>query len=102
MAARKIRGRREPRDITVESYANITEGPVPLLSSSQGSSKSFSSSRPNSEEKSLPSNPLSTASSIEGTHSSSSSSSQTDQINFISGNPFVEVTKGILHLYKEE
>jgi hypothetical protein len=25
-----------------------------------------------------------------------------DQINFISGNPFVEVTKGILHLYKEE
>lgn len=25
-----------------------------------------------------------------------------EQINFISGNPFVEVTKGILHLYKEE
>lgn len=22
-------------------------------------------------------------------------------INFVSGNPFVEVTKGILHLYKE-
>jgi hypothetical protein len=25
-----------------------------------------------------------------------------EQINFTSGNPFVEVTKGILHLYKEE
>jgi hypothetical protein len=25
-----------------------------------------------------------------------------EQINFISGNPFVEVTKGVLHLYKEE
>lgn len=24
-----------------------------------------------------------------------------DMINFASGNPFVEVTKGILHLYKE-
>lgn len=23
-------------------------------------------------------------------------------INFVSGNPFVEVTKGILHLYKEK
>jgi hypothetical protein len=25
-----------------------------------------------------------------------------EQMNFISGNPFVEVTKGILHLYKEK
>lgn len=26
----------------------------------------------------------------------------TDEIGFFSGNPFVEITKGILHLYKEE
>ena len=28
--------------------------------------------------------------------------SSADQINFISGNPYVEVTKGILHLFKEK
>lgn len=98
MAARKIRGCREPRDITVETYANITEGPVALLSSSSSllssSSKSYSSSRPNSEEKTL--------SNVDTIEATSSSTSQTDQINFISGNPFVEVTKGILHLYKED
>ncbi|XP_067015276.2 BRCA1-associated protein isoform X2 [Anabrus simplex] len=31
-----------------------------------------------------------------------SSAKQWDQIPFISGNPFVEVTKGILHLFKED
>ncbi|XP_011315418.1 BRCA1-associated protein isoform X2 [Fopius arisanus] len=96
MAARKTRGRREPRDITVESYASVTEGPVPLLSS-QGSSKPHS--RPTSEESSSSSNQVSTAT-VEG--SPPNASSPTDQINFISGNPFVEVTKGILHLYKED
>ncbi|XP_063989228.1 BRCA1-associated protein [Diachasmimorpha longicaudata] len=95
MAARKMRGRREPRDITVESYASVTEGPVPLLSS-QGSSKPHS--RPNSEESSSSSNQINAAT-VEGAPANTSS---TDQINFISGNPFVEVTKGILHLYKEE
>ncbi|XP_015121101.1 BRCA1-associated protein [Diachasma alloeum] len=95
MAARKMRGRREPRDITVESYASVTEGPVPLLSS-QGSSKPHS--RPNSEESSSSSNQINTAT-VEGSPPNASS---TEQINFISGNPFVEVTKGILHLYKED
>ena len=32
---------------------------------------------------------------LDGTNTAS------DTINFVSGNPFVEVTKGILHLYKE-
>lgn len=31
-----------------------------------------------------------------------SASRGAEQINFISGNPFVEVTKGILHVYKEK
>ncbi|KAK0096213.1 hypothetical protein PV326_006104 [Microctonus aethiopoides] len=99
MATRKMRGNREPRDITVESYASITEGPTPMLSTSQ-SSKCQSGSRPNIEETSRLSNSISTTGTVEGTQSTSCTSP--DQINFISGNPFVEVTKGILHLYKED
>ncbi|XP_012250840.2 BRCA1-associated protein isoform X2 [Athalia rosae] len=99
MAARKMRGRREPKDVTVESYASVTERPNPLFPS-RGPEKSNSSTRVHSEE----------------THSSNSAlnagpgesdgatarSSPPDQINFFSGNPFVEVTKGILHLFKED
>ena len=35
------------------------------------------------------------------TTSGASSSGADSAVNFISGNPFVEVTKGVLHLYKE-
>lgn len=96
MATKKTRGRREPSEITVENYVAATERPTPLLSSSQGTSKSHSASRANSEE---------------GCHSGDVHSTgdtaaapfvSPDQISFISGNPFVEVTKGILHLYKED
>ncbi|KAK0183329.1 hypothetical protein PV327_001380 [Microctonus hyperodae] len=100
MAMRKMRGNREPRDITVESYASITEGPTPMLSTSK-SGKCQSVSRQNTEETSRLSNSISTTGTVEGTQSTSCSTSP-DQINFISGNPFVEVTKGILHLYKED
>lgn len=92
MAARKMRGCREPRDVTVESYASVTEGPTPLLPP-RCPGKSNSTSRATSEE-TYNSGPA------EGDGASSRSSSE--QINFFSGNPFVEVTKGILHLFKEE
>ncbi len=42
------------------------------------------------------STPASTASSAE-----SGKETLGSQLNFVSGNPFVEVTKGVLHLYKE-
>lgn len=34
--------------------------------------------------------------------SKESSEEKNGEIGFFSGNPFVEITKGILHLYKEE
>lgn len=97
MAARKMRGCREPRDVTVESYASVAEGPSPLLPS-RGPSQSNSSSRANSEETSKSNAPSSE--SFEG--DGAAAQNPPDQINFFSGNPFVEVTKGILHLFKEE
>lgn len=90
MAARKLRGRREPKDITVESFSN--EGPTPLLSRGN-TTRSQTTSRPNSEESTF---------SNSNEAIGNTASAMPDQINFISGNPFVEVTKGILHLFKEE
>ena len=96
---RKMRGSRDPRDITIETYTDSNEKPLPLLPQSHGSraSKSQSTSRENSEEKSSIS--TSVADSSKGATACNVSA---DQINFISGNPFVEVTKGILHLFKEK
>lgn len=100
MAARKMRGRREPRDITLENYSCTTERPSPFLSS-QGSSKPHLLPRANSEETSFTT--CTSVSTSEGAEIiGATACSQSDQINFISGNPFVEVTKGILHLFKEE
>ncbi|XP_014615924.1 PREDICTED: BRCA1-associated protein [Polistes canadensis] len=100
MAARKMRGRREARDITLENYSCTAEGPSPFLSS-QGSSKPHLLPRTNSEDTSFTT--CTSVSTSEGTEIiGATACSQSDQINFISGNPFVEVTKGILHLFKED
>jgi len=40
--------------------------------------------------------------SIAETGASSSKTGTLENVPFVSGNPFVEVTKGILHLYKEK
>lgn len=34
--------------------------------------------------------------------SDSEGAGETKKVTFLSGNPFVEVTKGVLHLYKEK
>ncbi|XP_012058743.1 PREDICTED: BRCA1-associated protein [Atta cephalotes] len=100
MAAKKTRGCREPRDINVETYTNKTETTSPLLSN-QTTSKSHSFSRTNSEETSfVNSNHIASSTPTEITGAAACTSP--DQISFISGNPFVEVTKGILHLFKED
>lgn len=90
---RKIRGCREPRNITIENYSSAEEGPTPLLP--QSSNKSHPTSRVSPEESasSISQNP---------TPEGAASCNVPDQISFFSGNPFVEVTKGILHLFKEE
>ncbi|KAM3956792.1 BRCA1-associated protein [Aphomia sociella] len=73
---KRDRGARESKTITVETYASVLTGPntdIGLL--------------PTSSRRSPP----------EG----SSISEDDDTISFFCGNPLVEVTKGILHLYKE-
>ncbi|XP_011705414.1 PREDICTED: BRCA1-associated protein [Wasmannia auropunctata] len=100
MAAKKTRGCREPRDINVETYTNVEETMSPLLSS-QSTSKSLSFSRTNSEETSF-ANSNHVANSAPGEITGATACTSPDQISFISGNPFVEVTKGILHLFKED
>ncbi|CAK1541409.1 unnamed protein product [Leptosia nina] len=71
---KKDRGARETKTITVETYASILTGPnvVPGLL------------------------PTSSRRSPEG-----STSDENDVISFFCGNPLIEVTKGVLHLYKE-
>lgn len=87
--AAKMRGRRELTKINMENCTNLTEKPD-LSLPSQGTSTSGSTSRANSEE-----------TTYDNSEVAGASACACDQINFISGNPFVEVTKGIIHLYKE-
>lgn len=137
MAAKNVkpntrRGRREMRDITVETYARSGEEVSPVLPNSnawesgQTAITLFSSAPVHSDSHS--SGKLS-ESSVKHSVASQSSMSEDDMpssrrsldldeadpmlrgerervgdpslIPFVSGNPFVEVTKGILHLYKE-
>ncbi|PNF20905.1 BRCA1-associated protein [Cryptotermes secundus] len=88
------RGRREMRDITIETYSSDTgeTRPLGLIPGSEST-----------ESAALP------LASVEDPKSRWSCEPDCmdpgfktrEQMNFVSGNPFVEVTKGILHLYKE-
>ena len=84
---KKNRGRREMGEVTVQTFTNFEEGASALdkvpdvEASAEAETCSTPSSSKASTKESTPANP--------------------DQINFVSGNPFVEVTKGVLHLYKE-
>uniref|UniRef100_A0A1B6F5P3 BRCA1-associated protein n=1 Tax=Cuerna arida TaxID=1464854 RepID=A0A1B6F5P3_9HEMI len=77
----KQRTRREVREYTVETYSHddSSSGPKPLLCSSYKVDKTLEEGEKDFSKKDIP----------------------FDFVNFISGNPFVEITKGILHLYKE-
>ncbi|XP_047538433.1 BRCA1-associated protein [Vanessa atalanta] len=72
---KKDRGARDSKTITVETYASIVMGP-----------NSVSGILPTSSRRSP----------LEG-----STSEDDNTISFFCGNPLVEVTKGVLHLYKE-
>ncbi|KAG8268242.1 BRCA1-associated protein [Homalodisca vitripennis] len=76
----KQRTRREVREYTVETYSHDdSSGPKPLLCNSYKVDKTLEEGEKDFSKKEIP----------------------LDFVNFISGNPFVEITKGILHLYKE-
>lgn len=81
------RGRRQMKDITIETYTSqertedaslLKSGCVKQVDGSDATKKSTDEKKNNVVDLRL------------------------EPITFLSGNPFVEVTKGILHLYKEE
>ncbi|XP_063241292.1 BRCA1-associated protein [Bacillus rossius redtenbacheri] len=97
MAADKIRmarGRRQMKDITIETYTNKSgeQSQRSLLSGSQSKIATFECSSLESDPKSLK---------LFSKDSEKPNAKQKIEIAFISGNPFVEGTKGILHLFKE-
>ncbi len=103
-AAKHVRGKRQMSDITVTTFdmeQKQQKESTPLSADEAGTDTGCSSSERG--EASKPSTKESTPASMGAASSSASSSSAADkdQIKFISGNPFVEVTKGVIHLYKE-
>lgn len=77
---KEIRGQRKAKKIQIETYANILSESPQDQSSKGVLPKSSREQTPLDEGESIPEVP--------------------GEMNFFSGNPFVEVTKGILHLYK--
>lgn len=78
-AAKLVLAQRTPREIRVETFASKLESPKDdwgLLSPDKGERIGLDSLRDCAESE--------------------------EEIGFFSGNPFVEVTKGIIHLYKED
>lgn len=80
------RGCRKSRELTIETYGNADE----LIDGNL--KKDDVVKKPNSKS-SKKKNKL---------KKEESTINKTEEINFISGNPFVEVTKGVLHVYKEK
>lgn len=92
------RGRRKSRELTVETYGRVDSAASvePLIDNSKSieflkkpSTKGLSSKGLKKKNKNKQNNKVNISNGVE-------------QINFISGNPFVEVTKGVLHVYKEK
>lgn len=96
--ARIMRGRREMRDITIETYSNGKDGSSKLLPPGP-KSKEKKNQNPTSAKSKEGDSKMRRSCEPEGAEASYK---PRDQISFISGNPFVEVTKGILHLFKED
>lgn len=92
------RGRRKSRELTVETYGRVdSTAPIePVIDENlkkleflkKSNSKTMSSKglKKKNKNKRYDENVLNPG----------------ERINFISGNPFVEVTKGVLHVYKEK
>lgn len=96
------RGRRKMSEITIQTFVpagNSESDPKTAATTTETATEEQSAD----SKESSPGATSSVASSAAtgATAHSSSAEPNPDQIKFVSGNPFVEVTKGILHLYKE-
>ncbi|XP_065207884.1 BRCA1-associated protein [Planococcus citri] len=93
---RTMRGRRQVKDVTIETFTSSdnTSSSVSLLQPE--TSKKEKSKKISKEVKKTPS--------VEKDEKTKSNvvDLRLEPITFVSGNAFVEVTKGILHLYKED
>lgn len=81
--AKNIRGQRKTKQIVVESYSNKTLA---------GQEENFGILPPSSRE----------VTPVQEVAPQQISPADADEINFFSGNPFVEVTKGVIHLFKKK
>jgi len=99
------RGQRVAGDLMLETYSAPGDRSWAERAANAQARKSESMSRENTPSVRGASSKENTPLSSSGRQSSvkeSSPVSHTDLINFISGNPFVECTKGIIHLFKTE
>lgn len=93
------RGRRKSRELTVETYGRV-DGAAPVEPLIDGNSKSIEFlKKPNTKGLNTK---VSRKKHKNKRNHEENVSNAAEQINFISGNPFVEVTKGVLHVYKEK
>ncbi|CAO1381134.1 unnamed protein product [Diamesa serratosioi] len=78
---KQLRGQRMAKKIQIETYANVIAEPTNNTAAKGVLPKSSREQTPLAEVQPIPEVP--------------------GEVNFFTGNPFVEVTKGILHLYKK-
>lgn len=93
------RGQRKSRELTVETYGS-TDGTAPVNPLIEENSKKIEFLK-KSNVKVLNSKGSKKRNKNKRNHDENTSNAP-ELINFISGNPFVEVTKGVLHVYKEK
>lgn len=86
---RDMRGQRKPKKISIESYRNRLDSSSAELVG--GDESYYAGVLPKGSREQTPMDEIGPVSAVQ---------EFPGEINFFSGNPFVEVTKGILHLFK--
>lgn len=85
-----MRGQRKPKKISIESYRNRLDSSSELA----GDESRHVGVLPKSSREQTPMDEIAPVPAVHQEFPG--------EINFFSGNPFVEVTKGILHLFKRK
>ena len=104
---RRDRGGRKPSDLMVETFVSpgdetwADRASASLMRKSSSKSKEPTPLRDRDSKESSPAGKSYCSKESTPSECSKRSLSFDDKINFISGNPEVEVTKGIIHLYKQ-
>lgn len=99
---RETRGQRVPRPIRIENYGRCDADAAPSTSAAAAAAACSSDARgllPGSAGGSRESTPRAEAAAAAAAEVVAG---DTDCMTFFSGNPFVEVTKGIIHMYKQK